>query len=72
MGNRLSQKARRLKPTLQAEARATRLPHLGQAAGKVGGCPDWQAEPPALPEQIKQLQLGGTGAFTCRDAGGEK
>jgi hypothetical protein len=31
-----------------------------------GESPEWQAEPPAPPRQIKQLQGGGTGGFACR------
>src|SRR5271163_4682813 len=37
-----------------------------QAAEKVVGSRDWQAEPPAPPQKINQLQGGGTGAFACR------
>ena len=32
---------------------------------KVVGSLDWQAEPPATPQQIRQLRIGGTGAFGC-------
>ena len=41
-------------------------PHAYQAAEKLCESPEWQAEPPAPPRQIKQLQRGGTGGFACR------
>jgi len=41
-------------------------PHADEAAEKVVGSRDWQAEPPAPPQKINQFQGGGTGGFACR------